>query len=152
MSSLADHMELYVKRLLALSASGYLEIKRKELAGKFCCVPSQVNYVLKTRFTLEQGYLVESRRGGKGYLRIRKIDDGNRKLPGQFLKDLADGPISREQARGIIARLFEGKYISLRESKLMDAAVCCEGRPEGGIQQGELRSFLLRRMILVLLS
>ena len=64
MSNLADGMEEYLKKLLTLSPSGYIDLKRKELAGKFNCVPSQVNYVLETRFTLEKGYMVESKRGG----------------------------------------------------------------------------------------
>ena len=62
MSNLADGMDDYLKKLLTLSASGYIEIKRKELAAKFRCVPLQVNYVLETRFTLDRGFW--SRAGG----------------------------------------------------------------------------------------
>ncbi|MEW5919942.1 MAG: CtsR family transcriptional regulator [Bacillota bacterium] len=151
MGNLADSMEYYLKRLLGMSASGYLEVKRKELAGKFHCVPSQVNYVLETRFTLEKGYLVESRRGGKGYLCIRKVDTNGWETPARILQDLNKGSSSSEQARGIIERLLAGKHISMREARLMEAALQCSTVLENEPQQGELRNLLLRRMILALL-
>lgn len=152
MGNLADSMESYLKKLVALSASGYLEIKRKELAGKFHCVPSQVNYVLETRFTLEKGYLVESRRGGKGYLRIRKVNTDVGYVPGRILQDLGSGPVSSGQARVIIEKLSEGKYISMRESKIMEAALACCGIPGDRQLQDELRRSLMRRIIAVLLD
>ena len=147
MGNLADSMEYHLKKLLALSASGFLEIKRKELAGKFNCVPSQVNYVLATRFTLEKGYLVESRRGGKGYLRIRKVDTDGWELPGGILEELQQGLISNGKAVGIIDRLREGKYISIRESHLMEAALRCISGLKNENLQEDLRALLMRRMI-----
>lgn len=147
MSNLADNMEYYLKKLLDLSASGFLEIKRKELAGKFHCVPSQVNYVLSTRFTLEQGYLVESRRGGKGYLRIRKVDTTGWELPGGILEDLKEENVTPERAKGIVERLRSGKYISVRESRLMEAALNSIAMLDDRETQSKVRGFLLRRMI-----
>lgn len=55
-------------------SGGHAEIQRNELAGQLGCVPSQINYVITSRFTPEQGYLVESRRGGGGYIRITRMD------------------------------------------------------------------------------
>lgn len=153
MTNLADNMEHYLKRLLAMSASGYLEVKRKELAGKFHCVPSQVNYVLETRFTLEQGYLVESRRGGKGYLRIRKVDTDGWERPARILQDLNRDPLcSGEQARGIIERLLAAKHISMREARLMEAALNYGNVLENEAQEARLRNLLLRGMITALLN
>lgn len=151
MGNLADNMEYYLKKLLSLSAAGYLDIQRKELAGKFNCVPSQVNYVLTTRFTLEQGYLVESRRGGKGYLRIKKVDTEGWELPGGILQDLQEGAVNEAQARGVIDRLVSGKYISIRESRLMKAALeSVAAAGENSCLQGELQRLMLRRMIMAL--
>ena len=73
MASLTDHIEDYLKRMLAISTRNFVEIQRVELARKFACVPSQVNYVLNSRFSPARGYLVESRRGGGGYIRIYRI-------------------------------------------------------------------------------
>ena len=56
-----------------LNDEGTTEIQRNELAQSIGCVPSQINYVIASRFTPEQGYIVESRRGGGGYIRIRRV-------------------------------------------------------------------------------
>ena len=72
MGTLADEIERYIKKILEASHDGIVELQRNELALQFSCVPSQINYVLSTRFTTEQGYIVESRRGGGGYVRIVK--------------------------------------------------------------------------------
>lgn len=63
MGNLADRIEEYLKQILEKTTEGYIVLQRSELAGEFECVPSQINYVLDTRFTVERGYLVESRRG-----------------------------------------------------------------------------------------
>lgn len=54
-------------------AGGIAELQRATLAERFCCVPSQINYVISTRFSPEHGYIVESRRGGGGYIRITRV-------------------------------------------------------------------------------
>ncbi len=69
---LSDMLTEYIMEML--SESGDAEIKRNELANHFGCVPSQINYVLTSRFTPEQGYIVESRRGGGGYIRITRVN------------------------------------------------------------------------------
>ncbi len=70
MGTLADHIEAYIKRMLRESQTNSIELSRAQLADSFACVPSQINYVLTTRFSLERGYVVESRRGGGGgYIR-----------------------------------------------------------------------------------
>lgn len=70
MSSLADRIEAYIISLLHHSGDGYVEVRRYEVADRFACVPSQITYVLSTRFTPDRGFYVESRRGGGGYIRI----------------------------------------------------------------------------------
>ena len=73
MRNISDVIESYLKQILEMSQQDILEIKRNEIADKFQCVPSQINYVINTRFTIERGYLVESKRGGGGYIRIMKV-------------------------------------------------------------------------------
>ena len=72
--SLTDRIEQYIKTLIERSETKQIEIQRMELAETFACVPSQVTYVVATRFGPQSGYLAESRRGGSGYMRIRKLD------------------------------------------------------------------------------
>ena len=73
MVTLAKQIENYIKQMIDQSEQGFIDIRRSEMAGLFMCVPSQINYVLETRFSNQQGYLVESRRGGGGFVRIIKL-------------------------------------------------------------------------------
>lgn len=75
--NLADSIEQYLKVLIDRSEENQIEIQRAELAETFCCVPSQVTYVLSTRFTENEGYLTHSRRGGKGFVRITRFTSKN---------------------------------------------------------------------------
>ena len=70
---LSDIIESFLKAMIN-DMDGYIEIQRNELANRFKCVPSQINYVISTRFTNEKGYYVESRRGGGGYITIRRLN------------------------------------------------------------------------------
>ena len=70
---ITDKIETFINELLKNETDEWLEIKRNELASVFGCVPSQINYVIQTRFNPEHGYIVESRRGGGGYLKIKRI-------------------------------------------------------------------------------
>ena len=129
MLTLSDYIEEYLKRLLSMTANQYIEIQRNELADKFKCVPSQINYVLSTRFTLERGYLVQSRRGGKGYIRIMKIEPLQQNFWKEFQKGLENGSeqesdeeqLVREikKMRGFIKRLYEDRVITRREAEII---------------------------------
>ncbi len=68
---LSDMLTQYIMEMI--ETEGNAEIRRNELADRFGCVPSQINYVLTSRFTPEQGYMIESRRGGGGYIRITRV-------------------------------------------------------------------------------
>lgn len=71
---ISDRIETFICELLKAEMPGvFVELKRNELASVFNCAPSQINYVIATRFSKEHGYIIESRRGGGGYLRIKKI-------------------------------------------------------------------------------
>lgn len=72
MAKLSDLIENFIKQMLEVNDDNCVVIQRNELANYFNCAPSQINYVLETRFTYEKGYYIESRRGGGGYVRIFK--------------------------------------------------------------------------------
>lgn len=73
MNNMTDIIEQYIKKLFQDSQEDYITLKRNNVAEKFDCVPSQLNYVIKTRFTPEQGFIIESKRGGGGFIRITKL-------------------------------------------------------------------------------
>ena len=118
--SLAGQIEQYLKELLEVQ--DFIELQRSELAGIFRCVPSQINYVLSTRFTPTQGYIVESRRGGGGYLKIVKLswDDLSADSMGGF-PNIEEEGIGQGEAEGILRRLREESIISDREFLLLRA-------------------------------
>jgi len=141
--SLARRIEEYLKRLLSKQEA--VEIQRNELAESFQCVPSQINYVLSTRFTPTQGYLVESRRGGGGYVRIVKIswEDLSHRLF-KNVYELIDAEPGMDQwgAEGVLKRFYEEKLITGREFKLLKAIISREtlaiDLPERDIIRGRI--------------
>nr|WP_106781885.1 CtsR family transcriptional regulator [Lysinibacillus timonensis] len=150
MRNISDIIEGYLKQVIELGGEGHIEIKRSELADKFQCVPSQINYVINTRFTAERGYLVESKRGGGGYIRILRIRTNSKSdLLDSIIKQIENGA-TQSMAEDIIYRLIDENVITKREAKLMLAAV---DRTSLRIQlplRDELRSFILRAMLTTL--
>lgn len=118
--NLSDIIEAYLKEVLKQKEQ--VEIKRNEIAERFDCVPSQINYVINTRFTIQHGYLVESKRGGGGYIRIIKVRllDDMEKLT--TLKEIIGNAISEKDAFSIINTLYEEGIVSRKEAKVMISA------------------------------
>ena len=120
----SDSIEAYIKALLA--QAGMAELKRSELADVFQVVPSQINYVIKTRFTESRGYIVESKRGGGGYIRIGKVQFSDHH---QMLQDLAANigeTISQQVFNDILQMLYEEKLLTRRETQLLLATTSDE--------------------------
>lgn len=119
---LSDSIEQFIKELLNTDDSE-VELKRSELASYFQCAPSQINYVLATRFTLDDGYVIESRRGGGGYIRIvRVVQPGAQRL-GYLIHERIGDAISEAEAVRLIGRLVEQQVITVGEGEIMRAAV-----------------------------
>lgn len=120
----SDSIEAYIKALLA--QAGMTELKRSELADVFQVVPSQINYVIKTRFTESRGYIVESKRGGGGYIRIGKVQFSDHH---QMLQDLTANIgeiISQQVFNDILQMLYEEKLLTQRETQLLLATTSDE--------------------------
>ena len=143
---ISDRIETFLIELLKNEDQEYLEIGRNEVASIFQCVPSQINYVISTRFNPEHGYLVESRRGGGGCLRIRRIevtDDVSHVL--SSMKDTLDVP----GAKAIVSFLYDRKRITAGEAKMLLA--CSESLKKAGSEQNKLRAETFKNMITALL-
>jgi transcriptional regulator CtsR len=114
--NLADFIEQYLNGILEQQTQ--IELKRQELAKMFRCAPSQINYVLETRFTFERGYLVESKRGGGGYIRISQIPwrvEGS--LP-QIVAELIPPTIKAEELEVVLAGLVRRQLLELGEARM----------------------------------
>lgn len=123
MRNISDIIEGYLKEVIELSEKEYIEIKRNEVAEKFQCVPSQINYVINTRFTIDRGYLVESKRGGGGYIRIKRVRLHKKSdVLSEVISRLEHGA-SQSMAEDIIFRLLDEEIVFKREAKLILSAI-----------------------------
>ncbi|NRD77497.1 CtsR family transcriptional regulator [Bacillus sp. BRMEA1] len=147
MRNISDIIEKYLKQVLEMSDEEIVEIKRSEIADKFQCVPSQINYVINTRFTIERGYIVESKRGGGGYIRIIKVQSHDSAHLIDHLLSLVNHRISQTNAEDVITRLVHEEVITHREAKIMlsviDRSVLYIDLP----YRDELRARMLRAML-----
>lgn len=151
MRNISDIIEGYLKAIIEREQTGIIEIKRNEVAEKFQCVPSQINYVINTRFTAERGYAVESKRGGGGYIRIFRVQANSRKeLIDHVLLGLQEGA-SQTMALDVVYRLIEAEVISERESKLILAAVDRTTIRQPLPERDEIRARILQAMLLTLI-
>ena len=125
MRLLSDSIEDFIKALMEdeQDQQQAIELRRNELAEHFQCAPSQINYVLATRFTPDHGYVIESRRGGGGYIRIMRLASTSRAELLQTLYQRIGMSISSADAMKIVDHLESEKVVSADEAKLMKAAL-----------------------------
>ena len=118
---LSDIIEEWIKQTINEDENKYIDLQRNELANKFNCVPSQINYVISTRFNTQNGYYVESRRGGGGYIRIRKIDYSKSKYIMHIVNSIGD-VLTNQEAIIFINNLYENGFLTENETKLLKVA------------------------------
>ncbi len=100
---------------------GVLELQRNDLAQRFNCVPSQINYVMSTRFSPERGYIVESRRGGGGYIRISRVQVDRKTLVMHVINAIGTA-LDEPSAQAIARNLSESGAISRDAARVLMAA------------------------------
>lgn len=151
MARLSDIIETFIKELMEKNTESELEIQRNELASYFSCAPSQINYVLATRFTSDKGYYVEGRRGGGGCIIIRKIEFDHHKALAEAINDKIGDSITYDRGVQIIYGLRETGIISPREAEVMKIATNDRTLSAALEMRNKLRADLLRSMIMILL-
>lgn len=112
----SDSIEAYIKKLLA--QAGFVELKRSEIAANFQVVPSQINYVIKTRFTESRGYIVESKRGGGGYIRIDKVNFSDQHHMLEGLRLSVGEYMSQQVFADFIQLMYERGMMTEREGNM----------------------------------
>ena len=123
MASLTRTIERYINDLFDEVEEHSVSLRRKELAEIFGCVPSQINYVLRSRFTPERGYLVESQRGRHGYIKILRITYNLPEEKISHIEDIVGETISEQEARRLLATLQERGILEPRERLLIEVAL-----------------------------
>lgn len=146
---MSDLVAQYITQMLD-EQNGSAEIQRNELAGNLGCVPSQINYVITSRFTPEQGYIVESRRGGGGYIRISrvKMDRGTAMM---HIINSVGTSLDKATAEAMLNNMLQRNMIELQSAKIIAAAL--SDRTLSQVEQDKrdtVRADLFKNMLLTI--
>ena len=145
---LSDSIENFIKTMLT-GGETEVELKRNELADYFGCAPSQINYVLATRFSPDHGYVTESRRGGGGYIRIvRVVETGARRLMYLVNERIGDS-LSEEECLRLLRQLKEQEIVTAEEADIMAAALSARALsvPVPETMKDTLRAKMMKSML-----
>ena len=138
--------------LQELDSQGFAELRRSSLAEQFSCVPSQINYVISTRFSPERGYVVESRRGGGGYICIRRVKPS----PGQLVMHIINSvgsSLEAGTAAAFVSNMLGDGTISESSAKLIRAATSDSAlRPVPQQYRDEVRAAIFKQMLITIIS
>ena len=133
---------------LMLESNGIAEIQRAELASRFNCVPSQINYVISTRFSPEHGYIVESRRGGNGYIRITRVTPDPERLIMHTVNAIGN-TLDQRTSVALIGNLLQSGSATEAQARLMVAATGASAlRSAPREAQNVLRAAILKQMLI----
>ena len=119
---ITDIIASFLQESLEEAKDGVLEVQRSDLAQRFNCVPSQINYVVSTRFSPERGYIVESRRGGNGYIRITRVRVDRQTLLMQVINSLGT-QVDLASAKAILSNLVQAGALSEDAGRSLLAAI-----------------------------
>ena len=144
--ALSDKIESFIIELLRAEEEEWLEIGRNELAKIFNCVPSQINYVISTRFNSNNGYIVESRRGGGGSVRIKRITEEGNSIYINAINSVGNS-VDYKTSGIIIDYLLQTSSITNEEYKIMMSAICDKAITIPQPAKNVLRANILKNMI-----
>lgn len=133
-------------------SDGFAELQRSALAEMFSCVPSQINYVISTRFSPERGYLVESRRGGGGYIRITRVRQSPRDLVMHTVNSVGSR-LDPATAHAFVSNIYESGIIDKKTARLMLSALSDQAMKS--LQPADrdvLRASVFKQMLVTLIS
>ncbi len=146
---ISDLITNEILRMINMSEENTAEIQRNDLAGTIGCAPSQINYVLSSRFTPEHGYIIESRRGGGGYIKISRVVMSKSSALMHIINSIGES-IDTMSARIIIENCLNSELISKENARIMCAAMSNNViRTVPVALQDKLRAAILKEMLLI---
>lgn len=140
---ISDSIAKMIEEML-MASDGMLELRRNDLADKLGCVPSQINYVITSRFTPERGYVIESRRGGGGYIRITKVKMHKDEYLMHFFHAIGE-KIDIKTANRYVSAIYDNRLISQREKSIINLLL-------PALDNDRIRADVLRQIVLILLK
>ena len=147
---LSEHIAKLIEEMIE-EGEGSTNVRRNDLAQRLGCVPSQVSYVISTRFTPERGYITESRRGGGGYIRIVRVPMSKDEYLMHFFQAIGTS-LSENEAKAYVRNLLENEVISAREASVIGAAVSASalGKLDAGAAN-IIRADIMRHILMTLM-
>lgn len=148
---ISDYIAAIIEEMLN-EGGGKTEVKRNDLAARVGCVPSQINYVITSRFTPEKGYTTESRRGGGGYIRIARVKMTADEYLMHFFHAIGD-TLDEGEARAYIGNLSDRGLVNGKEAKLIKSAICAgalDKLPQD--LRNHVRADIMRHIIISLMN
>jgi transcriptional regulator CtsR len=149
---LSDIIEEFIKHMFEESGDSILVIQRNELASYFECAPSQINYVLMTRFSTDKGYYIESKRGGGGSIRITRVCLDSNDYLRHLLEERIGDTITQGTAHSIIDSFMEHGLVTEREVAIMKSVVNDKAIGMQFQDRDYIRAGLLKSMLLILIN
>jgi len=147
---MSDMIEEFIKEMFQ-EDNDYIEIQRNDLAEQFNCVPSQINYVIETRFKPSQGYYVESKRGGGGHITIKKINLTKSNYIMHMINSVGD-KITAQEIDIFISNLLSYAMVSNNEAKLLKVATSDKVLRIPQNMRDALRASIFKNMLLNLVE
>ncbi|GAA0071960.1 CtsR family transcriptional regulator [Clostridium sardiniense] len=151
MARLTDIIEKFIKEMINEDKDNKVLIQRNELADQFRCAPSQINYVLSTRFTYAKGYVIESRRGGGGYIAIKRIEHKCPVSRKKLLNESIGDGITYHNTIALLDNLLETEIINKKEYELIKISVNDKTLKDVD-NKNKVRSDILKGMMMVLIE
>lgn len=149
---ISDLITAYILQRMDQTEGGVAELKRNELAEELGCVPSQINYVLTSRFTPERGYVVESRRGGGGYIRIYRVQQAPTVSPLMHTVNTIGDTLTAGTARVILENLVYEGHVPKAAANLIAAALSDRSLKDlSSDQKGFVRASMMKQMLATLI-
>ena len=151
MARLSDIIEAFIKQMFNENRDNIIFIQRNELADQFRCAPSQINYVLTTRFTYERGYLIESKRGGGGHIAIKQLEYDSSNRREELINQSIGDAMTYHNANAILKDLLESGVIEKREYEIMKIAINDRSLTSTD-NKNKVRADILKAMVMIILS
>lgn len=145
MATVSDVIEEFI--LSILDNSNEIDLSRNELAEYFGCAPSQINYVLSTRFNFDRGFVVESRRGGGGYIRLERIKDFDDEYIKHILERL-QSEISYKDAKYLVEDLESKEVLTSEQAKVLLLAITDKALGSPIKMEGTIRANILKNVLM----
>ena len=148
MASRSDIIEQFI--LSTLAQDSFIELSRNDLAKFFDCAPSQINYVLNTRFTVNNGYVIESVRGGAGFIKVIKLTNTRDNL--RNLLDICTNPLTEIEGAQILDNLTSNKLLTVGENHVLKRAISTKALNNPLNMDEILRANILKEIIIEIMK